>query len=726
MTGAAPETPALRTAPVRAIGAALLIVCVAALELDLARISPLSEACFDAYQRLSPRTVTSLPATIVAIDDASLAKLGRWPWPRTLLASLVDAIAVFTPGAIGLDIVMPEADPLSPERALAHVDADATLRAEIAALPSNDAVLAAALQATPSVLAMVGADAPTREPLRTMPILVSDPRGDADATQAIANVADYPAALSSIPVLTAAARGFGLISADDPQGVVRKVPLVANVAGTLVPGLAIEMWRVALGARVLRVTADDGTVRAVRIGGDIFRVDANGTARPWFSASQPQRFVSAADVLDGSARAEQLHRSFVLIGVTGLALGDYAWTPVGKMPGVEIHAQTLENMAAHAFLARPGFAPLVEAFALLAAGTLLIALVPRVSTGVFTAMGGGAIVAIVALGYAGFRGERWLFDAATPALMLAVVFATLLGLQLAAVTRHRKALQRVLQREREEAARVAGELQAARRIQLGTLPHADTVSDPRVEIAAAMEPAQEVGGDLYDFYRLDDDRLFFMLGDVSGKGLSASIFMAVSKALCKSTMLRNVSPRSLSPEESVSRSLQPLRADDGDLGALLSQANVEVERDNPGAFFVTVFAGVLDLRDGALDYCNAGQENPWLRRAGDGMVTRLSDGGGPPLCVVDDFVYRSARVQLQPGDVICVVSDGVTEANDPAGALYGTARVERALAAVTSAPSAVDAVRGDVNRFVAGAAAWDDMTVLAVRWCGSDAAPAAT
>jgi len=699
VTGAAPDTPALRTAPVRALGAALMIVCVVALALDVPRFSPLSEACFDAYQRLLPRTVTSLPTTIVAIDDASLTKLGRWPWPRTLLASLVDAIAVFTPGAIGLDIVMPEADPLSPERALAHVDADATLRAEIAALPSNDAVLAAALQATPSVLAMVGAVAPTREALRTMPILVTDPRGDADATQAIANVADYPAALSSIPVLTAAAHGFGLISADDPQGVVRKVPLVANVAGTLVPGLAVEMWRVALGARALRVAADDGTVRAVRIGGDVFRVDPNGTVRPWFSASQPQRFVSAADVLDGTAAAEQLHRSFVLIGVTGLALGDYAWTPVGKMPGVEIHAQTLENMAAHAFLARPAFAPLAEAFVLLAAGTLLIALVPRVSTGVFTAAAGGAIVTIVALGYAAFRSERWLFDAATPALMLAVVFATLLGLQLAAATRHRKALSRVLQREREEAARVAGELQAARRIQVGTLPHADAVRDPRVEIAAAMEPAQEVGGDLYDFYRLDDDRLFFMLGDVSGKGLPASIFMAVSKALCKSTVLS---------------------APEADLGTLLSRANVEVARDNSAAFFVTVFAAVLDLRSGVLDYCNAGHENPWQRAAANGALARLADGGGPPLCVVDDFVYRTARVRLAPGDFVCIVSDGVTEANDPARAMYGVVRIEAVLASAGSAQAAVEALRADVRAFANGAGAYDDMTLLAVRWRGAD------
>ncbi|HSC24351.1 MAG TPA: CHASE2 domain-containing protein [Casimicrobiaceae bacterium] len=697
MTGAGPEKPELRTARVRAIAGALTIAFAAALALDLARASPLAEICFDAYQRLSPRPVSSLPATIVAIDDASLEKLGRWPWPRTLLATLVRRIAAFSPGAIGLDIVMPEPDPLSPARAFAHVDVDAALRARIDALPSNDADLAAALRATPSVLAMVGAVAPTAEPLRVTPILVGGTRDEADRTRALAKIFDYPAALSSIAVLTDAAHGFGLISADDPQGVVRTVPLVANVGGTLVPGFGVEMWRVALGVPALRASVDDATLREVRVGRDAFRVDANGSVRPWFSLPRSERFVSAADVLAGTATAAKLHRSFVLIGVTGLALGDYAWTPVGKMPGAEIHAQTLENMASRAFLARPAFAPLGEAFALLAAAGLLIAVVPRVPVATGSAIAGAAFAAIVALGYGAFRAERWLFDAATPAVMLAVVFATLLGLQLADANRHRKALARVLQREREEAARVAGELQAARRIQLGTLPQPDAVHDPRVDIAAVMEAAQEVGGDLYDFYRLDGDRLLFMLGDVSGKGLSASIFMAVSKALCKSTVLR---------------------APDADLGALLSRANVEVGRDNAAAFFVTVFAAVLDLRTGVLDYCNAGHENPWRRAAATGALARLCDGGGPPLCVVDDFDYGAARVALAPGDFVCIVSDGVTEANDARGAMYGAARVEALLARAGSARAAVDGLCDDVRAFAHGTAAYDDMTVLAVQWRG--------
>jgi adenylate cyclase len=210
-----------------------------------------------------------------------------------------------------------------------------------------------------------------------------------------------------------------------------------------------------------------------------------------------------------------------------------------------------------------------------------------------------------------------------------------------------------------------------------------------------MEPALEVGGDLYDFYKLDDRRLFFMLGDVSGKGLPASIFMAVSKALCKSTMLR---------------------AGDADLGTLMARMNAEVSRDNPGALFITVFAGLLDLDSGELHYCNAGQDNPWVVHARDGRVTRLAEGGGPPLCVAEDFDYGVGRRTLQRGDIVCIVSDGITEAQNGRNALYGTARVEGAMCGRTSAREVLEAIRGDVRTFVGDSAQSDDMTVLAVRW----------
>jgi serine phosphatase RsbU (regulator of sigma subunit) len=116
-----------------------------------------------------------------------------------------------------------------------------------------------------------------------------------------------------------------------------------------------------------------------------------------------------------------------------------------------------------------------------------------------------------------------------------------------------------------------------------------------------------------------------------------------------------------------------------------------------------------------MTYSNAGHENPWLRRAGGGVV-RLTAGGGPPLCVVDDCEYRSARVQLACGDLLCVVSDGVTEANDASGAMYGASRVDEVLAAVASAHDAIERLRAAVQGFSVGTDQSDDISVLALRW----------
>ncbi|HEY3533706.1 MAG TPA: PP2C family protein-serine/threonine phosphatase, partial [Casimicrobiaceae bacterium] len=155
-----------------------------------------------------------------------------------------------------------------------------------------------------------------------------------------------------------------------------------------------------------------------------------------------------------------------------------------------------------------------------------------------------------------------------------------------------------------------------------------------------------------------------------------------------------------------------------------TQANRAVASDTPGALFVTHFAGVLDLARGELAYCNAGQENPWWRHAADGTITRLVEGGGPPLCVVEDFDYGAARATLSPGDLVCVVTDGVTEARDAAGVLYGTARVVPVLAHTPSARDVVQALREDVQRFARGVDQADDLTVLSIRWLDAQAGEA--
>jgi len=326
-----------------------------------------------------------------------------------------------------------------------------------------------------------------------------------------------------------------------------------------------------------------------------------------------------------------------------------------------------------------------------AGGLLLVAAVPKLRAASSVALVACLLAGLVASGAIAFRSQGLLVDVATPAIAWAVVFALVLAGTLGEADRQRRQL-------RLQAARVAGELDAARRIQMGLLPLPRVVfaHEPRVDLDALLEPARSVGGDLYDCFMVDDRRLFLVVGDVSGKGLPAALFMASVKSLAKNAALRG--------EEAV--------------GDWLARANGEILRENPESLFVTAFAALLDLADGTLEFSNAGHEPPWVRRPG-GAPRRLEHEGGPPLGVLEDFAYPTARHQFAAGEWLCVVTDGVTEAMNARRELYGSARLKSVLEAVPEGAEAGDviaAVKRDVAAFVGVAEVADDLTLMVLRW----------
>jgi serine phosphatase RsbU (regulator of sigma subunit) len=513
----------------------------------------------------------------------------------------------------------------------------------------------------------------------------------------------YAGALTSIDELDQHARGWGLISAESSRGVIRRMPTVASIDGTLLPAMALEMLRVAQNVPSLRLAVSGSDVTDVSIGRLRVPTESDGAVRVYFSPHREQRFVSAVDVLDGRIRESQLRGQLVLIGLTGVALQEFQNTPIGeRMSGTEIHAQLLENLLDGTLLRRPPWASALEAATLLLLGGLLLWATPRWRTYPAALLLLACLGVPLLLAWAAFRSQQLLFDALTPGLGLLVFFGVLLVLSLAESTQQGRVLERALQAQREDGARIAGELQAAQRVQTAMLPRAEALqADHRLELHATLQPAREVGGDLYDFFMLDERRLFVLIGDVSGKGLSASIFMAVSKALYKSAMLR---------------------APDADIGAIMVMANAEVSRDNPGNLFVTAFAAILDLDEGILSYCNAGHDNPYRLHASYDAPLRIEDGDGPPLCAVPDYDYRGARCRLLPGEILSLMTDGVNEAQTAAGLLYGNERLQRLLRELqrqaVGARTLVEALQADVMAFGNGAEPADDLTILALRWNG--------
>jgi serine phosphatase RsbU (regulator of sigma subunit) len=414
------------------------------------------------------------------------------------------------------------------------------------------------------------------------------------------------------------------------------------------------------------------------------------------------RFVSAADVLGGRVGADRFEGRLVLIGATALGLSDYQATPVAdSMAGVEIHAQFLEAVVDGTLLSRPPLVRWIEVGLLVVGGLLLVLAVPLLWARTSLALMVLLVAATLALGFVLYVRRGILLDAATPALALIALFTVMLAVTLTEAESQRRALRRQVEQQREAAARLAGELEAARRIQMGTLPRpaAAFPGETRFDLYAMLEPAREVGGDLYDFFFLDADHLFFMIGDVSGKGLPGSLFMAISKALYKSTALRR----------------------HGHVAGMMREADAEISRDNAEGLFVTVLAGILDARTGELEYCSAGHEPALLLPRGGRALLRLAEGGGPPLCAVDGFPYVPATRRLEPGDTLCLITDGITEAAGPDGQLYGRERLEAVLGGLGAAASAAvvgAAIRRDVAAFTGGTEPSDDMAVLILRYTG--------
>lgn len=250
--------------------------------------------------------------------------------------------------------------------------------------------------------------------------------------------------------------------------------------------------------------------------------------------------------------------------------------------------------------------------------------------------------------------------------------------------------------------RIESDLKVATEIQASMLPRKFPPFPERsdIDIFAAMEPAKEVGGDMYDFFFIDPDRLFICVGDVSGKGVPAAIFMATAKTLMKGLALQG-----LSPDE------------------ILLEANNYLAEENDACMFITVFCGVIDTRTGAVVCCNAGH-NPTILRGASGKLEFLKLPKGLPLGTfpVDKGVYIAQTVKLSRGDSMFLYTDGVTEAMNPSGGLFGEEALLSVLAGMSaeSSPRAmIDAVRLDVKRHAAGEQQSDDITMLAIRYEGA-------
>ncbi|HRX60779.1 MAG TPA: PP2C family protein-serine/threonine phosphatase [Candidatus Competibacter sp.] len=246
--------------------------------------------------------------------------------------------------------------------------------------------------------------------------------------------------------------------------------------------------------------------------------------------------------------------------------------------------------------------------------------------------------------------------------------------------------------------RIEGELSAARDIQMGMLPHVFALpGHAECDLYAVLEPAKAVGGDLFDFFLLDEQRLFVLVGDVSDKGVPAALFMAVTKTLFA----------------------VEARRDSSSIGRIVERVNAALCKNNPESMFVTVIAGILDLRSGEFIFCDGGHERPWVLRR-EGPPEWVEKRGGVALGFLADAVYREEEpIHLADGEGLLIYTDGVSEAMNADNEAFTVARLGEALVPLdheASAREIVDQVMAEIGGFVAGCPQSDDITLMALRW----------
>lgn len=415
-----------------AVTAAVLAAAVALRVLDPSPVARLRLSVFDSYLDLAPRAIDpAFPVRIVDIDEASLAKIGQWPWPRSEIARIVERLADSGARTVAIDLILAEPDRLSPEalaRGAGSRSELAPIVAELARLPSNDELLARAMSRMPVVLGVAGDRAASRAPKPPKAKFATagdDPR---------LFVPSFAGAIEPLAVLAATAAGEGAVNWF-PAGdqIVRQVPLLATLHGVLVPTLALEALRTGMGESTAFIRASGGSgveafgqqtgVESVRVGETVLPTAGDGQLWLHYARPDPRRYVSAHTLLDGSFDPKDFAGRHVLIGASATGLLDLRATPLAaSVPGVEIHAQAIEQMLSGAHLVRPAFATGAEILFLIAAGALVAILIRRFGPLVAASIGIGAVALVAAASWLAFSRAGMLFDPVYPSISVLAVY----------------------------------------------------------------------------------------------------------------------------------------------------------------------------------------------------------------------------------------------------------------------------------------------------------------
>ena len=589
--------------------------------------------------------VTSPDIVIIGIDEYAFDELGPYnTWDRNVMASALEALASDPenlPAAVAIDVLY-----------TGHSTEQADERLVAAAEKLGNVVTAS--------LADFGEN-------------ITWENGHAVSVDSYA-VLNYEQAF---PELKACTQTGHINAMSDIDSIMRHAVLYVEPEGERVYSMACETARKYLAQQGKELSLPPVGKRGH------FYVPFTGKPGSYYDG------VSIAHLVSGALPSGYWANKIVLIGPYAPALQDAYFTPIDKgeqMYGVEFQANVIQSLLEKRFKKEvPDMPQLIILFLLLTAAAVLL-MQKKILPG--TAISAGLILIGFVCPIILYKAGLVLHPLYLPAGVL-VIYILSLANHYVRAARERQAL--ALEKER-----LGAELALATRIQANALPNEFPPFPDRSEfdIYASMTPAKEVGGDLYDFFLIDDDHLCLAIGDVSGKGVPAALFMMVAMTLIRHTARTEKSP-----------------------SKILEQVNREICARNPEEMFVTVWLGVLEISTGILTAANAGHEYPALK-APDGEFELVKDKHGFVIGGMENTRYREYTLQLQPGSMLFVYTDGVAEATDSAETLFGTERMLTALRSINDPKpeEVISTVGTAVQTFVGSAPQFDDLTMLCIQY----------
>ena len=614
----------------------LLFLLIALKTANPSFVKAISFLSFDLYQKIFPLKKESSEVVIIDIDEKSLKKFGQFPWNRSVFARIIENVNTAEPKAIGFDVFFSEKDKQSPEEIIKSYNLIPTDINQIQKIKGHDEILREELERSNSVIAVLGSNVSSHGTYdRSAKAKFISKGGDPKEF-----TFSFPYSIGSLEKLEKSAKGLGSISfLDQTDGIIRSLPLILRFANKLYPTMGLEMIRVGSKQKNIFIELDEVGIKKVSARPFKISSDPNGLFWIRYKQSQKSQYISASSVYEKKFEESFFREKYVLIGASAQGLFDIVKTPLGAtVPGVEVHANVIENILDNSYLIRN---PNVYIFELLF--SIIIVFItfyfsqnikPKYSLLIFFS----SVISVILIGFVFFLLRSELIDFSYPIFMVTVIF--LAGLYFRFLKENELAItnlqkQAVLKKERE----LAGEVQ--KRLFPETKKFEKFVYAKNI-------PARDVSGDYYDIIEINENEFYFTLADVSGKGVRSGMLMAKA-----SSIFRTLANLSLPLEKNV------------------YLVNNEIVEAKFKGMFVTAVFGKMNVSNGEIEIINAGHENIMLLDESKNFEFIKADL--PPIGILkypNEKMVIKRNINIKNKTFI-VYSDGVTEGYLKNGQMLG-------------------------------------------------------